>query len=66
MDYQLMQRLSNDPSADQFNATPKYAACAACATAGQYTGMFIDSTSASELQLGLPWRSPRGFLRLNK
>ena len=45
----LLQRIANDPSADQFNATPVYAACPTCATAGQFTGKFVYSPSASQL-----------------
>ena len=45
----LLQRMANDPSADQFNSTPAYPACPACATAGQYTGKFVYAPSSAEL-----------------
>ena len=65
MDYHLMQRIANDPAADQFNATPKYPACAACATAGQYTGMFVDSPNQSTLNSAFLQVSSQ-ILRLNQ
>ena len=66
MDYVLMQRIANDPKADQFNATPKYTACASgCSIAGQYQGLFIDSTSASELNAAFLQVSSQ-ILRLNQ
>ena len=65
MDYHLMQRIANDPAADQFNATPKYGACAACATAGQYTGMFVDSPNQSTLNSAFLQVSSQ-ILRLNQ
>lgn len=66
MDYVLMQRIANDPNGDQFNATPKYSACASgCSVAGQYQGLFIDSTSASELNSAFLQVSSQ-ILRLNQ
>jgi Flp pilus assembly protein TadG len=65
MDYHLMQRLANDPNADQFNATPKYSACPSCATAGQYTGMFVDSPNQSTLNSAFLQVSSQ-ILRLNQ
>jgi Flp pilus assembly protein TadG len=66
MDYVLMQRIANDPNADQFNASPKYAACASgCSISGQYQGLFVDSTSASELNAAFLQISSQ-ILRLNQ
>jgi hypothetical protein len=66
MDYVLMQRIANDPKGDQFNATPKYSACASgCSVAGQYQGLFVDSTSASELNSAFLQISSQ-ILRLNQ
>lgn len=53
-DFSLMQRIANDPNADEFNSTPQYGACSAtnnCVTYGspQFQGTFIYSTDPSKL-----------------
>lgn len=61
----LLQRMANDPSADQFNASPVYPACPACATAGQFTGKFVYSPSSAELNSAFLVISSQ-MLRLNQ
>jgi len=61
----LLQRMANDPSEDQFNASPVYPACPVCATAGQYTGKFVYSPTAAELNSAFLVLSSQ-ILRLNQ
>jgi hypothetical protein len=61
----LMQRIANDPGEDQFNASPAYPACPACATAGQFTGKFVYSPSSAELNSAFLVISSQ-ILRLNQ
>ena len=61
----LLQRIANDPSGDQFNATPAYSACPTCATAGQYTGKFVYAPTSAELNSAFLVISSQ-ILRLNR
>lgn len=61
----LLQRIANDPSADQFNASPLYPACPTCATAGQFTGKFVYAPTSAELNSAFLLISSQ-ILRLNQ